>query len=159
MDPLTDLKDIDKLRFYRDEVRHEFNLLAMRSTMLITCQSFLIVPFSILHTADHFLRVVVPLLMVASLGLFVALVLRRPMHAAERTIDKWLQKQRHLLQTQPALRDLALDRDLVKGVEDDSALDADHRLSLAFSRWAPTAFTAFWTTAIVWIVIRAVFGP
>ena len=51
MEPLS---EYDKLRFYRDEVKHEFNLLAMRSNILVTCQSFLIVPFAILNTAANF---------------------------------------------------------------------------------------------------------
>ena len=150
--------DLDKLRFYRDEVKHEFNLLAMRSTMLITCQSFLIVPFAILHTAEPYRSIVVPLLMVAAMGLFVAIVLRPPMAAAERTIDKWLQKQRALLQACPALHDLALDRDRITEAVEDSARDADHQRSLAFSRRAPVAFVAFWTIAIVWILARASIG-
>jgi len=150
--------DLDTLRFYRDEVRHEFNLLAARSTMLITCQSFLIVPFAILNTASRFASVVVPLLMVAAMGLFVAIVLRAPMRAAERTIDKWLVKQRALLKASPALQGLALDRDRLEGVEADSSRDADHRHSLAFSRFAPGAFIAFWTVAIAWTLTRAIEG-
>jgi hypothetical protein len=162
MDPADTMdapSDLDKLRFYRDEVKHEFNLLAMRSTMLITCQSFLIVPFAILHTADPYRSIVVPLLMVASMGLFVAIMLRAPMAAAERTIDKWLQKQRALLQASPSLHDLALDRDRITGANEDSSRDADHRRSLAFSRRAPVAFVVFWTVAIVWILTRASLAP
>jgi hypothetical protein len=151
--------DLDRLRFFREEVKHEFNLLAMRSTMLVTCQSFLIVPFAILHTASPFRAVVVPLLMVAAMGLFVALVLRAPMRAAERTIDKWLRRQRTLLEASPALHDFALDRDLIEGVAADSARDPDHRLSLAFSRLAPGAFLVFWSLAIVWVAVRAAFAP
>ncbi len=30
----------DRLRFDRDEVKHEFNLRAMRSNIFVTCQSF-----------------------------------------------------------------------------------------------------------------------
>src|SRR4030095_253306 len=73
--------DLDTLRFYRDEITHEFNLLAMRSTMLITCQSFLIVPFAILHTATSFRWATAPLAMVAILGFSVAFWLRQPLGA------------------------------------------------------------------------------
>ena len=156
---MEDLSDLDKLRFYRDEVKHEFALLAMRSTMLVTCQSFLIVPFGIMNSAASFAWVVVPLCMVAILGMFVALVLRGPLDAADRTIDKWLQKQRQLLKDRPALQDLALDRDLIDGAHSDSSHDLEHARSLQFSRRAPWAFVTFWMVALVWILVRALFGP
>jgi hypothetical protein len=31
------LSDVEKLKFYREEVRHELSLLGMRSTMLVFC--------------------------------------------------------------------------------------------------------------------------
>jgi hypothetical protein len=41
----------EELKFYREEVKHEFNLLAMRTTILVTCQSFLVVPFD--YRTEH----------------------------------------------------------------------------------------------------------
>lgn len=148
------VNDLDRLRFYRDEITHEFNLLAMRSTMLVTCQSFLIVPFAILHTAEHFWWVLPPLLMVATLGFSVAFWLRQPLLAADRTIAKWMLKQRDLFATAPSLSALAIDRDLLPGVTTDLALDAEHQRGMIFSRRAPLAFMAFWVCAIIWIGFR-----
>jgi hypothetical protein len=155
-DPLSDL---DTLRFIRDEITHEFNLLAMRSTMLITCQSFLVVPFAILHTASSFRWATTPLAMVALLGFSVAFWLRQPLGAADRTITKWMIKQRELFESAPHLRILAIDRDLIPGVSHDLTRDLEHQRSMTFSRRAPNAFMAFWICAMIWIAIRAWLHP
>ncbi|HEB30699.1 MAG TPA: hypothetical protein ENI15_07460 [Spirochaetes bacterium] len=149
------LSDLEKLRFYRDEVKHEFNLLAMRSTILVTCQSFLVVPFAILQTVAGFRAVLVIVFLIAILGVFVALVLREPINAAHRTINKWLIKQRGLMQVSEELADLAIDRDMIPGADAEIDKDKDHIRSLAFSRLSPWAFCIFWIAAVVWSVIRA----
>jgi len=155
MNPVSDL---DKLRFYRDEVKFEFGLLAMRSTILVTCQSFLVVPYAILQTAAKFRAVLVPTFVIAVLGVFVAMILRGPLNAAHRTIDKWVMKQRSLLKTSHALEDFTIDRDMIPGVEKNLKRDRDHVRSLAFSRYGPWAFTLFWITAILWSTVRALVG-
>jgi hypothetical protein len=155
-DPVTDL---EKLRFYREEITHEFNLLAMRSTMLITCQSFLIVPFAILNTAVSFRWATPPLAMVTVLGFVVAFWLLQPLAAADRTITKWMIKQRELFDAAPHLRTLAIDRDLIPGVSQDLTRDLEHQRSMTFSRRAPYAFMAFWICAMIWIAVRALFHP
>jgi hypothetical protein len=150
--------ELDKLRFYREEVKFEFGLLAMRSTILVTCQSFLVVPFAILQTAANFRAVLVSVYVVAALGIFVALVLRRPLNATHRTIDKWILKQRILFKNSEGLQDLKIDRDMIPGVDKDLKRDKDHIMSLAFSRFGPWAFCAFWIAAVVWSTIRIVWG-
>jgi hypothetical protein len=149
------LSDFEKLRFYRDEVKHEFNLLAMRSTILVTCQSFLVVPFAILQTVAGFRAALVIIFLVAILGIFVALVLREPINAARRTIDKWLLKQRCLMQTSEELSDLAIDRDMIPGADTDIQRDRDHIRSLTFSKLSPWVFSMFWIAAVMWSIIRA----
>jgi hypothetical protein len=155
MEPVSDL---DKLRFYRDEVKHEFSLLAMRSTILVTCQSFLVVPFAILQTAARFRTVLIPTCFIAVLGIFVALILREPLNAAHRTIDKWILNQRRLLKTSKRLEDLTIDRDLLPGVDDDAGQDRDHVKSLAFSRFGPWSFTLFWIAVLLWSGVRLFWG-
>lgn len=155
MEPLS---DIDKLRFYRDEVKHEFNLLAMRSTILVTCQSFLVVPLAILNTVASFRSVLVLVYLIAVLGIFVALILLGPLNAAHRTIEKWLLKQRSLLKISEELRDLVIDRDMIPDVETDVKKDRDHERSLAFSNVGPWAFSIFWLLSIVWSTIRILAG-
>jgi len=152
------LSDLDRIRFYRDEIKHEFSLLAMRSTILVTCQSFLVVPYSILNTAASFRSVLVPTYIVAVLGIFVAILLLEPINAAHRTIGKWLVKQRSLLKDSKELSDLAIDRDMIPGADADPHKDRDHERSLLFSKIGPWAFIVFWVACIVWTTVRGVLG-
>jgi hypothetical protein len=152
------LSEFDKIRFFREEVKHEFNLLATRSTILITCQSFLILPFAILNTAGNFRSVLVPIYIVAVLGIFIALILMEPIKAAHRTIEKWVLKQRGLLKVSEGLRELMIDRDMIPGVEKELERDRDHVRSLAFSKYSPWTFCLFWFAAIAWTTIRALIG-
>ena len=145
---MNQLSNLEKLKFYRDEVKHEFNLLAMRSTILVTCQSFLVVPFAILQTVANFRAALVIIFFIAALGIFVAFVLREPINAAQRTIDKWLLKQRGLMQDTEELSDLAIDRDMIQGADVDIERDRDHTRSFAFSRLGPWAFCLFWVAAV-----------
>lgn len=150
--------DLDKLTYYRDEVKHEFNLLAMRSNILVTCQSFLVVPWGIINTAADFRKVLVPSFMIAALGIFVAFVLLEPINAAHRTIGKWLVKQRALFRETRTIGDMVIDRDTIPGADEDANKDRDHVKSLAFTRYSPWAFVIFWTAATVWTTVRALMG-
>lgn len=152
------VSDIEKLRFYRNEIRHEFDLLAARSTMLVTVQSFLVVPFALLQTAANFFGVLPYTFIVAVLGILVALVLYRPLHATHSTINKWLIKQRQLFAASPELKDLALDRDLIPGAERNIRKDRVHMQSIAFSRVGPWAFIAFWLALVAWSGLRILLG-
>jgi hypothetical protein len=156
---MNQLSDIDKLRFFRDEVKHEFNLLSMRSNILVTCQSFLVVPFAILNTAADFRAVILSVYLVAALGIFVALILVAPIQTGHCTINKWLLRQRQLLKTVEGLSELAIDRDTIEGVDVDPGKDIDHIKSLRFSTFAPWIFMVFWIAAITCATIRALGTP
>lgn len=154
-DPISEL---DRLRFYRDEVKHEFSMLTPRLTILVTCQSFLVVPFAILNTAPRFRSVTVAVLLVALLGLTTALILVEPLRAGHRALEAWLKKQRQLIQSTPNLKVVAIDRDLIPGVPSDSKLDLDHHHSFAFSKYGPLIFSLFWLAALVFSIWRAATG-
>jgi len=151
----SEISDLEKLRFYRDEVKHEFSLLGMRSTMLVFCQSFLVVPFAILNTAADFRTVLAAEYLIAGRGILLARILAEPIDAAHRALEKWLLKQRSLHQQSESLRDLAIDRDPIPGAAADLREDRDHAHSLAFSRFAPTVFILFWVAAAVFCTVRA----
>ncbi len=152
---MEEIASIDKLRFYREEVKHEFSLLAMRSSVLVTCQSFLVVPFAILNTVADFKAAIPSLYVVAGLGMFVAAVLIPPIQASHRTIDKWLIKQRRLFKSEEKLLDLAIDRDTAADIDSDPAKDRDHASSILFSRYAPWVFLLFWVLAVGCATLRA----
>ena len=137
------ISDFDKLNFYRDEVKHEFSMLTTRMTILVTCQSFLVVPFAILNTAARFRSVI------------AAVFLVEPLRAGHRALDAWLRKQRQLIQSHPELEEVAIERDLIPGVESDPDLDRDHHRSLAFSKYGPQIFSLFWLAALIFSTWRA----
>ena len=145
------------LSYYRDEVKHEYNLLAMRSTILVTCQSFLVVAFAILNTASNFPRAAILAAAIALLGAYTAWTIREPILAAHRSIGNWLQKQRQLLGT-IEFGDYKSDRDRIPGVEADATKDSDYEKSVAFSKHAPIAFLLFWAVGIGWIAVRLAQG-
>lgn len=149
---------MDKMRYYRNELSFEFNLLAMRSGLLVTCQSFLVVPLGILLAAPTFRPLLIPVCLIAALGIFVALILREPINAAHRVIAQWLIKHRALLKQNPALEDFAIDRDLIPGTDQDTGRDTAHVRSLAFTRYGPWAFVAFWVASLVFAVVRVAVG-
>jgi len=156
--PPSALSDFEKLQFYRDEIKHEFGLLATRSIILVTCQSFLVVPFAILNTVANFRAALPSEYLVAALGLGTTIMLVQPIRMGERTLDMWLQKQRKLLRDSSVLRDLAIERDLRPGAETDGRADWEHRKSLAFSRYGPWAFIVFWVLAIGAVTVRGYLG-
>ena len=145
--------DFRLLCFYRDEVKHEFNLLAMRSTILVTCQSFLVVPFAILNTAPRFHVVAAPAVAVAILGMYTTRLIKVPIVRAHESISGWLLKQRQLLRGIESDR-YKSKRDSADGVDLKTENDKAHEESVAFSRAAPNAFLVFWASAIVWTAIR-----
>jgi hypothetical protein len=126
----------------------------MRSTMLVFCQSFLVVPFAILNTTADFAAVLAAEYLIAALGILLAMLLAEPLNAAHRTLDKWLIKQRELQQRSSAIHELAIDRDLQPGSMHNLRLDKDHYRSLAFSRHAPRVFIVFWVLAALFCTFR-----
>ncbi len=153
MEPLSDLQ---KLQYFKEEIRTEFNLLTMRSNMLVTCQSFLVVPFALLQTAASYPGVAVYAYLIVALGIFSSAILIKPLRAAHVTIDRWLVKLRALLKDSEALKPLALDRDLIPDVETDPSKDKLHTQSLAFSVYGPWSFIVFWILMAAWSTVRLV---
>ena len=136
-----------QLTFYREEVKHEFTLLAMRAGILVGCQSFLVVPFAILNTAPSFRAVAVPATAVAGLGIYTAWVIREPIRTSHRILANWLKKQRAMLNESKD--------DAYRSERDKASLDKDHDRSIAFTLKASTSFIVFWIVALIWIAVRA----
>lgn len=144
----------EKLKFYREEIKHEFNLLAMRTTVLVTCQSFLVVPFAVLHNSDAFkdefaIRLIT--YAIAVLGLLTSSIIIIPIRGAYQTIEDWLIKQRDLLDHEKSLEPFALERDKKeKKIDTKQQVKNDkvHQRSLQFSRFAPFLFIVFWVLGI-----------
>jgi hypothetical protein len=83
---MNTLSDFEKPSFCRDEVRHEFSLPGMRSTLLVSRQSFPVVPFTILNTAANSRAVLAAEYLVAGPGMLLAMPLVKPINAAHRAL-------------------------------------------------------------------------
>jgi hypothetical protein len=145
------------LLYYRAEVAHEFTLLTSRSTILVTCQSFLIVPFAILNSVAVFQTVALPALFVVCLGTYTSWIIRAPIQATHGMLDEWMCKQRRLLAAVEG-DEYKTTRDLLPGAAESTAHDRVHQRSIAFSRTAPIAFFLFWLCAGTFVVVRAAVG-
>lgn len=93
---MADDTTLDELKFYREEVKHEFNLIAHRLSWYVTCQSFLLTTFAIAkgNTVDGnwFTGFLLP-----SLGAVLSILAFFPIRFAANVIDEWLAKQDTLL--------------------------------------------------------------
>lgn len=78
-----------KLEYYREEVRHEFNLMFSRFNVLLTCQSFLAVLLALLYETPNaflFKRGICALGFISTLLLFI------PILQAQQAIEPWLNR-------------------------------------------------------------------
>jgi len=150
-------EQLDLLNFYRSEVKHEFTLLSTRLNLLITCQSFLVVPFAILHNSANFKIVFIPSLLVIILGAYTSWLIRKPLNLTQKLIREWLVKQRRLLNSIHN-NEYKSTRDMILDVDQDTTKDTEHEHSLAFSKQAPLVFLMFWILAFIWTLLRLILG-
>ncbi len=151
--PYISKQDLDLLNFYRGEIKHEFNLLSTRLNILITCQSFLVVPFSILNNVSNFKIAAIPQILVILLGAYTSWLARNPLTLTQKLIREWLVKQRILLKKIEG-NEYKNSRDILYNVEIDTTYDKEHEQSIAFSKQAPTVFLVFWLLAFIWTLFR-----
>ena len=151
--PYISKDDLDLLNFYRGEIKHEFTLLSTRLNLLITCQSFLVVPFAILNNALDFKMVFIPQILVILLGGYTAWLAQNPLSLTQKLIREWLQKQRILLRKING-NEYKNSRDILHNVEIDTIHDKEHEQSIAFSKQAPSVFLGFWVLGFIWTLVR-----
>jgi hypothetical protein len=146
-------QDLDLLNFYRGEIKHEFSLLSMRLNLLITCQSFLVVPFAILNNVSNFKIVAIPQILVIVLGAYTSWLSQKPLSLTQKLIREWLVKQRILLKKIDS-NEYKNSRDILDNVEKDTVYDYEHEQSIAFSKQAPSVFLVFWILGFIWTLFR-----
>jgi hypothetical protein len=134
--------DLDKLKYYREEVRHEFNLLGQRMGWYVVCQSFLITAFTLSITkflSDHTLLLYIYTYLIIILGLTTSSLISGAILGAHTTIDIYVNKKYYLMKNSSILFNM-------KTIRDDCLADDDeiHKASLIFSGKIPTTFSNFW---------------
>ena len=139
---------LEKLKFYRSETQHEFNLLSNRVGAYITSQSFLVIAYatSLGNTNPRWgslFRLVFPIAL-AIVGLTTSLLVWPGIQGACTTIELWREKLERLYARDPRLDDYRVARPLGTSRQGKS-IDTIHVRSLLFARWAPAVFAAAWS--------------
>lgn len=133
---------LERLQFYRAEIRHEFDLLANRVSSFIASQSFLVLGFtlSVSNAAPGWgVRLAFPLA-IAILGAILSALVMPGILGASETIDLWRAKQAALFdEAAEELEPFRLRR-RVSG----RGIDLVHRRSLRFAKLAPWIFLCAW---------------
>ncbi|HEX8203210.1 MAG TPA: hypothetical protein VF590_22225 [Isosphaeraceae bacterium] len=145
---------MDVLRFYRQEIRHEFDLLSTRVSSYIMSQSFLVTAFAIsmgntTPWAKSF-ALICPGVLVA-IGILLSIRAIPGISGACQTIDLWREKQQNLLDSCAELKELLLIRKTISD-ETGNRRDLIHERSLVFATWAP------WVFGIGWLIFSVLWG-
>jgi hypothetical protein len=138
---------LEKLRFYRAEIQHEFNLLSTRVSAYITSQSFLVVGFALAmsnmnpHWGSLFRLIFPPAL--ALLGVATSVQAWLGIKGASDTINLWRDKQQQLFNHDPSMEDYRIERPVLPS-KHGRPVDLIHERSLWFAKCSPWIFTMAW---------------
>jgi hypothetical protein len=142
---------LEKLRFYRAEIQHEFNLLSNRVNAYITSQSFLVVGFALAMGNlnprwGSLFRLIFPAAL-ALLGIATSKPAWPGIRGACDSIALWREKQQRLFEHDPGhdpgMDDYRIERPIVHSSRGRS-VDLIHERSLWFAKCSPWIFTIGW---------------
>lgn len=142
----TDSGKLEKLKFYRAEIKQEYDLLAGRVNSYVTSQSFLCIAYAssmgnLNPQWGNIFTLVFPIVLVW-LGIATSIQASRGITAAFRTIELWHIKQNKIFENDSALEDYHLIR--FNPSDTASPQDLIYVRGLAFAKWSPRIFLAAW---------------
>ena len=141
------ITNLEKLNFFRDEIKHEFGLLGQRLAWYVTCQSFLITSFAISinksSSLTWFSYVII------AIGICASILIGPAIWGAHRTIKMYGDKKRDLLKNDELI-DFRIPRDAFPFADDDI-----HKKSMYFSGVIPIVFIVIWLI----VFILSIFFP
>ena len=143
------------LKFIRQEVMFEYQLMSSRISWLITCQSFLIAAYTFsfgnvfIYKAGWFVQYVLPIL-----GLLLCVPAFIGILGASRTISDWRSKQYALLIDAGLSSELA--KYLIDRFKTPPPNDYIHKVSERFAISLPIALSVFW---VICFLLRFIFPP
>jgi hypothetical protein len=140
--------NLERLRFYREEIKHEFNLLSNRVSSYVTSQSFLVTAFALSMGNSNprwgsLFRLIFPLVL-SLLGIVVSIQAWPGIKGACDIISLWHEKQNRLFAEDPRLDDYRVERPLTAPGR-RTPVDIIHERSLWFAKWSTWIFLAAWT--------------
>jgi hypothetical protein len=136
---------LERLKFIRAEIRHEFSLLSSRVGAYLTCQSFLVIAFALSMGNTNpewggLFRLIFPPAL-SLLGIATSMQAHLGIRGASYTIALWHEKQNRLVED-PGMEDYHVRRPPI-GYK-NGAIDKVHRQSLLFAEWSPWIFAFAW---------------
>jgi hypothetical protein len=147
----SEKRNLKLLEFYRDEIKHEFSLLGHRVSWFMTGQSFLLATFAISENVN-FRGLRWLSFLISIIGLVVCILVADGARAAHITIDMYLEKKRHLLQTnKEAMSPYMICRDERRVIE-----DRPHEESLRFSKVVPWVLFGAWFIALLFTILSQI---
>lgn len=144
------MTNFERLKFYREELKYEYAMLANKLALYVTSQAFLVGAFASLCASTRFPATVWLAFAVAILGLAISLLIRIPISLEQSNVQKWLELERKLLRSDTELS-LAIFGDVnTPGSYDDRQAGQ----SLHFSTFGPIVFICLWLILIVGTLAR-----
>lgn len=145
---------LERFKLYRDEIKHEFDLITGRLNAYLSAQSFLILAYAAaMNTTNNKSLQKFPLIfssILAVVGIILSLQAIRGIAAADYTVRKWNLRIRNLR------RDYNWLRDYQSGREEDNVLirngievDPTHEKGLNFPRFSPYLFILTWVLLLI----------
>lgn len=143
----SDIDKLELLKFYRAEIKQEYDLLSSRVNSYVTSQSFLCIAFaSSMNNLNPFwgrlFTFIFPTVL-AGLGIATSIQAYRGITAAFRTIELWHIKQNKLFEGDSALDNYHLVR-LSSASDPAHPVDIIYVRGLAFAKWSPRIFIIAW---------------
>jgi hypothetical protein len=138
---------LEKLHFYREEIKHEYNLLSGRVSAYITSQAFLVTGYGLsMGNANpqwgSIFRLVFPTTL-AVLGITLSLLVWPSIKGACDTIELWHAKQEALFDHDPSMAEYRIERRVLRRGHKEP-MDLIHERSFLFARSAPWVFAPAW---------------
>ena len=151
---MNELDNFERLKFFREELKYEYNLLSNRLGLFVTSQSFLVSAFAALSSSMRYPATVWILSSVALLGITISMLIRIPIRLSHVSLQKWLALERKLLTADSKLSESVFgERDAPCSYD-----DAEAGQSMHFSGAAPVVFIALWAILIIGTIFRVATG-
>jgi hypothetical protein len=146
---------LEKFRFYRDEIKHEFDLITGRLNAYLSAQSFLVLAYAAAmnntnpKSQQHFPLTFVTLLTI--IGLALSLQAIAGIRAADKTIDHWNIKIDKLVKRHKWLGEEYQSGRLQENSKniDERTIDPFHAGGLSLPRYSP------WIFGVTWLLLWA----
>lgn len=138
---------LEKLKFYRTEIKQEYDLMSSRVNSFVTSQSFLCIAYAssmgnLNSSWGNLFTLIFPTVL-ALLGISTSIQAGKGITAAFKTIELWHAKQNKLFNDEPTLEDFHLVR-FKAAADERPPKDLIYLRGLAFAKWSPRIFFVAW---------------